>query len=458
MNMNTIYRLILAIAVSAGVFAIGYVLRPDLFGSEEVSRFGIMGKRGGEVSGPAIGGELVYAEGGVEHRHITGSWMHAETGIEIRQGDTVETLDDGLAIILLDDGSVLRMNSNSQIKFMSLNPSNMKVQLVGGEVYSRVAPLERDFCVMAGENFYKSLGTAYSTVYEEYEKGVKVFHSKVRVTDSNGQEVAVVDEGKKLYLKYGSNPEIEGVVTDISDIDIEENDFLKWNIEEDKLPVKDSKEEYTSDASYDDLAGSSSSLSVSYDGDGIVSWDVSDNSPKGYKVVWSRGELPQYPTRSSDKYEYYADPMARYGSVYAFDGAGMYYVRVCEYLGSVCGAYSNQIAVDLESRDTDFGSAKAVPTGELTSITVMSDGGKNVTWVTDGSSSMGYKVVWSKVSSPTYPTRSTDKYIYLDSPTASSAELYGFDGAGTYHVRVCEYLGGKCGVYSNELTVSLEKK
>jgi hypothetical protein len=31
------------------------------------------------------------------------------------------------------------------------------------------------------------------------------------------------------------------------------------------------------------------------------------------------------------------------------------------------------------------------------------------------------------------------------------------NGAGTYYVRVCEYVGGACGVYSNELTVSMDR-
>ena len=58
-------------------------------------------------------------------------------------------------------------------------------------------------------------------------------------------------------------------------------------------------------------------------------------------------------------------------------------------------------------------------------------------------------------SGPTYPTRSTDKYKYHSDPSTYLSSVYAFDGDGTYYVRVCEYLGGSCGVYSNEIELNL---
>lgn len=81
--------------------------------------------------------------------------------------------------------------------------------------------------------------------------------------------------------------------------------------------------------------------------------------------------------------------------------------------------------------------------------------GNAITWKTDGYSKNGFKIVWSKTGGPTYPTREGDKYIYLSGPETNSVTLNAFDGAGTYYARVCEYLGGACGTYSNEVAVSL---
>jgi len=100
----------------------------------------------------------------------------------------------------------------------------------------------------------------------------------------------------------------------------------------------------------------------------------------------------------------------------------------------------------------------AVPTlysaNAVSSITLSADGDQ-IEWSVDGTSSKGFKVVWSKNEAPTYPTRSGDKYHYFSSSSQTSDTLTAFNGDGTYHVRVCEYLGGACGLYSNELTVVL---
>ncbi len=99
------------------------------------------------------------------------------------------------------------------------------------------------------------------------------------------------------------------------------------------------------------------------------------------------------------------------------------------------------------------------PKGESESSSVsaisLSGAGSSVSWVTSGTAGMGYKVVWSMNPGPTYPTRSGDKYHYLSSPGASADTISAFSGPGTYYVRVCEYLGGKCGTYSNQITVTL---
>ncbi len=99
---------------------------------------------------------------------------------------------------------------------------------------------------------------------------------------------------------------------------------------------------------------------------------------------------------------------------------------------------------------------KSTPTSVVSSITASADNG-HITWSTDGTSAKGFKIVWSKTSGPTYPTRKgSDKYYYKSDPSTDSTDIYAFDGTGKYYVRVCEYLGGACGTYSNEVTTPLE--
>ncbi len=95
-------------------------------------------------------------------------------------------------------------------------------------------------------------------------------------------------------------------------------------------------------------------------------------------------------------------------------------------------------------------------TSTLESITLKTDG-NSISWETEGYSPKGFKVTWSKNENPTYPTREGDKYHYHASPDKNTDTLTCFNGEGTYYVRVCEYLGGKCGKYSNQIEIYLKE-
>jgi hypothetical protein len=97
---------------------------------------------------------------------------------------------------------------------------------------------------------------------------------------------------------------------------------------------------------------------------------------------------------------------------------------------------------------------KVVPTGVVRAIKLIVTNGV-AQWKVDGYSAQGFKVVWSKNAHPTYPLREGDRYDYQSDPSATDAKLEAFSGSGTYSVRVCEYLGGKCGTYSNEVSIEL---
>jgi len=93
----------------------------------------------------------------------------------------------------------------------------------------------------------------------------------------------------------------------------------------------------------------------------------------------------------------------------------------------------------------------------ISEIKLEAEDKNRIEWGVEGYSSKGFKVVWSKNENPTYPTREEDKYHYFSNPEKRSDFLDAFDGSGKYYVRVCEYKGGECGVYSNEAEIQLGK-
>ncbi len=400
------------------------------------------------------GAMLSYVEGSVEYQAGDGVWVRAESYINLSEGDSVETLSDGLAIINLDDGSAIRLNSETTVKLESLNPNNIVIDNEGGEVYARVSEADRFFAVVAGDVWYEAVGTAFRTIYNDKENGVEVYESTVKMSCPDKDDV-LVEEGYQYYQKNDLDQDQEAVRLELDELELGADVFVLWNKEQDgQLTEKEWFEDEEDEKTETKNETNSGDLTISLSGSGnTVQWSVEGYSAKGFKVVWSKNPSPTYPTRSGDKYLYYSSPDSRTSNVTAFNGSGSYHVRVCEYLGGTCGVYSNQIEVYLEG-EAEETTKETTESGAVNSI-ALSGSGSSVSWSVDGNSAKGFKVVWSRNSGPTYPTRSGDKYQYLSSPDTSSTTLTAFEGEGTYYVRVCEYLGGKCGVYSNQITIEL---
>lgn len=75
-----------------------------------------------------------------------------------------------------------------------------------------------------------------------------------------------------------------------------------------------------------------------------------------------------------------------------------------------------------------------------------------ISWTANFTSEKGYKLVWSTTPNPTYPG---SDYQYIDKASASGTGYVKGTSGTVLYVRVCEYLGGSCGAYSNQLVVNL---
>lgn len=66
----------------------------------------------------------------------------------------------------------------------------------------------------------------------------------------------------------------------------------------------------------------------------------------------------------------------------------------------------------------------------------------------------GFKIVKSKEANPTYPG---SEYVYLSNKESRSYS-WNFTSGSKYHFRVCEYSGGKCLLYSNDIILDTREK
>ncbi|MFA6321990.1 MAG: FecR family protein [Candidatus Buchananbacteria bacterium] len=412
-----------------------------------------------------LGAQIVWIEGVVEYQKGNNAWMRAENNLELEAGDSIETFSNGRVIINLDDGSALRLNYNTKVTLTSLEPNHIVITNQNGTIYNRIAKSERIYEITDGQIVYQSLGTAYQVVNTDKQQGVEVFESKVKVVKSDKTELTI-DQGSKYYEKNQINKSEEKKIVKLDTKALAEDKFVVWNKEEDKKVsdyadqmgvLSDDKEtasEVKTEAdknSEPQMAPAETSiiLTGSVASDGLnFSWKVSNvNVDNGFKLVRSTEINPVYP---GNDYQYLTNAATRSYKWKMSDGQ-TYYFRICQYLGGKCGKYSNNVKLTAPKKVTEATETE----GDVTSITLSGSHDGQVSWKTNGYSEQGFKIVWSKISNPTYPCRESDQYQYLSDPAANSATLSAFDGEGSYYVRVCEYLGGKCGIYSNQITINL---
>jgi len=193
--------------------------------------------------------------------------------------------------------------------------------------------------------------------------------------------------------------------------------------------------------------------------DGIkLTWEIANFDPsKGFKVVKDSEANPSFP---EDSAVYVSDSGARSYTWNITDGK-VWHFRVCEFTGSGCGVYSQDISVQAPLKVVEEKKEEVKEDdndGEVDSIkltvTKKSDEKVKLTWTIDGKSELGFKVVWSKNEHPTYPSGDGDNYHYLSYSSAREDTIDDLDD-DKYYFRVCEYLGGKCGKYSNEVSVDM---
>ncbi|MGE5327765.1 MAG: FecR domain-containing protein [Thiobacillus sp.] len=410
---------------------------------------------------PSYNAEISLVNGRVEKSTDKNTWTALKSNESITQGSYIRTGTDSRTIITLDDGSAVRLSDDSQIKLSSLDPKNIQITNERGEVYTRVVKADRTFVVSVGSESYKSLGTAYKTINTDSEQGVYVYESQVKAEDAD----KTVPQGNKYFTK-NKDKDLVNKLAKISKYEITKDTFVQWNKDidsknkefkkylgvltdaTDPTPTKPAEENNSSSTSNDGsiyLSGSKT------DGGVLLRWSVANlDASNGFKLVKSTQAYPTYPGSS---YLYISDANTRSYKWGITDGV-TYHFRVCRYTGGGCDVYSNDITVQAPYTEP----ASAV----VNSITLSDLGGGNIKWSVNGYSDKGFKVVWSDKELPVYPG---PLYHYYSSPSQTTDKIGVSDVSGikgyvvgvsrAYYVRVCEYLGGACGKYSNQISINL---
>ena len=389
----------------------------------------------------------ILSTGLVEYTADSKKWQVLTNTTQLKQGYQVRTGIDGKVVLAISDGSEVRLDVASAIRLKKLVTNDVQIENLIGNVYNRVAESKtRKYAMLVDGTAFIAAGTAFQVKNTADLKGVEVYQSKVKVS------ALAVSEGQAYYLKTGDNTKLKSVQS--LDIVVTQKDqFVKWNKELDSKNSEYAKklgilaesiplpqESAVVTAGTIKLTGLVSGYALN------LAWQTENlDAPKGFKIVYSsKTRTPVYGVNSS---EYVSSPNARKTTVIPPEGR-TYYIRVCVYDGSTCGAYSNIIKLSTPVKQVEAPTAQTPETALSLSIS-----GSVLTWTVNGSAQNGYKVVASTTKfAPEYPT---DGYVvYVSDEMTKSVDISSKLDPGTWNIRICKYTGSGCTDYSNTVKYS----
>jgi len=153
-------------------------------------------------------------------------WESTIVGQEIEAGDTVKTEEDSRLIIDFETGDTIRLNSGSEVKLESLDDSDITIEQIQGESFSRLVKLEsRNYIIKIHGVECKSLGTTYIINEDIDNKLVNIYVFESRVKFEYKKLQGEVNELEKVQIKLEEN------VSEKSNLTEEEYkcEFALWN-------------------------------------------------------------------------------------------------------------------------------------------------------------------------------------------------------------------------------------
>ncbi|MCA9349369.1 FecR domain-containing protein [Candidatus Saccharibacteria bacterium] len=419
--------------------------------------------------------KITLVEGKVDYTTDEGTlWKVADTTVVMEEGDWLRTSSDetSRAVVVFDDGSLLRLNANTEVRLSTTNSHKIDSLLESGDVYARVTASDvRVFSVTTSKLSAIAKGTAFRVTADKTEESIEVYQSTVDEPNTNNE----LTEGKKLKFVKQTNSD---TVSDLNLQALKKDEFLMWNRTQDL--DSDSFREllgFLADIEAPDL-----NITSPVDGAKIEIPLGSTTASVEIKGTTEPGLNVKVVSDSDDTQEVTADEAGAFSiEMSSREGKVVYTVTVVDKSGN----RSKLVAT------VTFEAEKASsPDPEITLGAVAQDtAGVVLNWQfkTGFSAPDGVKVLWNRNGDLTYPVESVfnntsrvkNSYTWWGSkrkrqfvPAVAEGctdPIYGsryvtddtttticlLDGQ-SYAFRVCRYdsATSQCDVYSNEIRVS----
>ena len=175
---------------------------------------------------------LLHAEGTVNIEDSRGGTKPVSDNLRFQSGDALNTGNDGLATVGLDDTKIVTLQNDSRAEFMK-NGKKLELKLTKGAVFFNVTEKLKDdetFEIKTSTMTAGIRGTSGIAYYDETDENIEtliVTDGVVEVSATNKKtgytKTARVEAGErvKVYLLDDENPE-DSVQFDLDDVPVDE--------------------------------------------------------------------------------------------------------------------------------------------------------------------------------------------------------------------------------------------
>lgn len=166
--------------------------------------------------------------------HEQANWDKVDVTTELETGNFIKTGQDSKAIIEFSDGSIIRLNADTEIQILEIELDKISVFQNSGNTYNRInKSSDILYKVFTEYSVTTALGTAFDINFSENQQNIAVIESEVKVEliNNNDDTVAMKNvEQEQLCTIDTANLEYE--VTTLEEDDVK-TDWFQWNKTED---------------------------------------------------------------------------------------------------------------------------------------------------------------------------------------------------------------------------------
>ncbi|MFA6537170.1 MAG: FecR family protein [Patescibacteria group bacterium] len=193
--------------------------------------------------GQIVSANIIFQTGEIEIKQKTGSWQKLSDNYVIGADTSLRTLADAKAIVELPDKSQIRLNQNAEIKFLTLEETDILIEQRSGEAYHRLNPNSLAiYQIKNGATEITALGTAFNILTSGNLTDVWSIENKLKVKIFDNESIdnlKTVEQGEFARINPQLDQENSIKTETLSIADLLKKDWFSYNLQLDQAQKAD---------------------------------------------------------------------------------------------------------------------------------------------------------------------------------------------------------------------------